>query len=73
MVVAYQVSMEKFGEKTIYQQHKCHIFEKGLGINLEPRDLFQRDLLRALLEWLGQGERIIIFIDNRHGNSSRWD
>jgi hypothetical protein len=45
IVVAYQVGANKLGEKTIYCQHKCHILERGLGINLEPRELFQKDLL----------------------------
>ncbi len=39
----------------------------GLGINLEPRELFQKDLLQAISEWQAQGERIIVFIDmNEH-------
>ncbi len=45
IVVVYQVSANKSGKKTISGQHKCHILEKGLGINLEPRELFQKDLL----------------------------
>jgi hypothetical protein len=45
IVVAYLVSTNKSGEKTIYCQHKRHILKKGLGINLEPRELFQKDLL----------------------------
>ncbi len=45
IVVAYQVSTNKSGKKTIYRQHKRHILEKGLGINLELRELFQKDLL----------------------------
>ncbi len=67
MVVAYQVGMKKSGKKPIYCQHKCHILEKGLRINLEPRELFQKDLLRAISEWQAQEEQIIVFIDmNEH-------
>ncbi len=67
IVVAYQVSVNKSDKKTIYCQHKRHILEKGLGIKLETRELFQKDLLRAILEWQAQGEQIIVFIDmNKH-------
>jgi hypothetical protein len=67
IVVAYQVGTKKSGKKTIYCQHKRHILEKGLGINLELRELFQKDLLQAILEWQAQGEQIIVFIDmNEH-------
>jgi hypothetical protein len=45
IVVAYQVSANKSDKKIIYRQHKHHILEKGLGINLESRELFQKDLL----------------------------
>jgi hypothetical protein len=67
IVVAYQIGTNKTGEKTIYRQHKRHILQRGLGINLEPRELFQNDFLQAITEWKAQGERIIVFIDmNEH-------
>jgi hypothetical protein len=66
MVVAYQlVEQEKSGLQIIYQKHKRYIMEKGLSHS--PRDLFQRDLLRALSEWRKQGDCIALFIDmNEH-------
>ena len=65
--MAYQVGTNKTGEKTIYCQHKRHILQRGLGINLEPRELFQNDFLHAITELKAQGERIIVFIDmNEH-------
>jgi hypothetical protein len=67
IVVAYQVGTNKTGDKTIYCQHKRHILQRGLGINLEPRELFQNDFLQAITEWKAQRERIIVFIDmNKH-------
>jgi hypothetical protein len=67
LVVSYQVGDRNRGPKLIYKQHKQHIQTHDLGLDVEPRDLFRKDLVRAISEWLDQVERVLLFIDmNKH-------
>ena len=67
MVVGYQVakSTNKNAHNTIFLQHRRYSQHKG--INLSPRELFQRDLITSVRTWRREGERLIIFVDfNEH-------
>lgn len=62
IVSAYNVGRPKpKGIKTVYQQILQFIQEQGL--NCSPRKLMQLDFIEQLKTWLGQGDRIILYMD----------
>ena len=66
MVAAYQVGQARQrGLCTIYQEHVRYIQAQGLICT--PREIFQKDILSAISQWIEHGDRILMFIDmNEH-------
>jgi hypothetical protein len=66
LVVAYQVGrLRQKRPHTIYQQHIRYMQIKG--ISGTPRELFSSDFVNAILQWIEQGDRIVLFVDaNEH-------
>ncbi len=64
--VAYWPCASKVkGLKTVYQQHLRYIQTKGLNFN--PLELFDKDLIEQIYKWCVEGERIVLPMDvNEH-------
>jgi hypothetical protein len=59
------------GWYTVWSQHRRYVRHHGLG-NIFPHALFERDLIRQLLEWKSAGDEIILFMDvNDHAYKGR--
>jgi hypothetical protein len=50
------------GWYTVWSQHRRYVRRHGLG-NISHHALFERDLIRQLLEWKSAGDEIILFMD----------
>ena len=66
MVAAYQAGQARQrGLCTIYQEHVRYIQAQGLICT--PREIFQKDILSAISQWIEHRDRILLFIDmNEH-------
>ena len=62
IVVAYRPCLTKTkGLKTVYQQHKRYMYERG--IQGSPVEMFDKDLSEQVRIWRGAGERVVVLMD----------
>ncbi len=72
IVVAYRTGhLKSKGLCTIYQQQLCYIQKRGLTCS--PVELFDKDLVQQIKEWMDKGERIVLLMDvNDHLLNSKF-